>query len=198
MDFELKPIRLLATIAYVLHIFSLVVIVALTVFQVPIKRLLFWTIDPVFISPSPVLIVTSVVIFVIHSILAVNFRKALTHDSVDLRRLNTVSILSIIFMTVVMPAIGFISQFAERYYMFFMGMHGHDHFAEAIATMQLLSYGRFFQNHILLVLLVAASMSIYYCRNKKAELLRDGIINNRVAGLSAPEEEQPVRAESGF
>jgi len=173
MTYELKPIKTLTVVAFVLHIASVLLMAAIIILQVPIKTM-FWlshsSRDAMFIMPSMIYVATAAIIFVSHGVLALIFIKVMASEQICIRRLNIVSIISVVFVAVLRPVIDNISQhFNMRFVIWGAGA---DEIAEIITTMNLLSYGLAIRNFSLLVFLIGASMALYFCHVRKIELFQ--------------------------
>ena len=156
---ELKLIRLLIMTSVGVHGISIAGIAVLTVFQVPIGRLLggFRYTDN-FMLPSGIYIATVLVFLACHGLLAWGLMRAM--EGINLSRLQNISVIAIIFVILVRPVLDNVSQ---RVNFFFITRLGSERLAHTLMTMSMLSYGLALRNVSLMILLVAASMMLYYC-----------------------------------
>jgi len=171
MAFELRPLKLLTTAAFALHLISIFIMAMVTVLQVPLKNFYWLSHSPqsaIFVMPSLIFISTVALILVCHAVLATSFIKTLANEYVCTRTLSVTSIIALIFVMIAQPVIDNIS---IRINHFFIFRHGSDHAVEALTTMNMLYLVLYIRNIALLLLLIGASVSLYVChvwKNKRS------------------------------
>jgi len=160
MSLSLKPIKTLITASIVLHIASLLAVVFVVMLQIPLSEMFGFTVrgEILFVLPRAIPVARIAIIFTLHIVLGVIFYKPL--NSNDITQLNTLSILSIIFVTFVAPLLTNVLQHIET---FLMARHGTQYLASQISLRMLMIYGLSIRTLSLSALLIAASMAFYYC-----------------------------------
>jgi len=170
MNFELKPIKKLIIGSIVLHIAGLCVSMILLLFaQRP-----FWPIytgshfpeDSTLFFPPVVVIVPIILIFILHGCLTIFFLKVLNCGSSRLRQLRTLSILSMVVVAIVLPIVSILWGYVEHF-IIARTIAGTDDLLASIILRNLMSFGLVIRGVSISVLLIAASMSWYYCFIKK-------------------------------
>ena len=160
-DFRLKPIRRLVQAAFVLHVASIFVMAMLTFFQIPLRNIFWFSHNTMFIMPSAIFIVTVAMILACHGVLTLCFVRIMANEDDCAIQLNTVSIVSVVFVAILRPVVDRISQHFNLRYMLWEA--GTEQVADTITVMNMLYYGQAVRNVSLLVLLVGASMALYFC-----------------------------------
>jgi len=161
--YELKPIKILTTVALALHAISIVAVVAITAIQVPLKNLLHMSHSShgaTFVMPSMLFIATVAITFIVHVALAAGFLRNLKNDFASISKLRAFSAISIIFVVVLLPLA---DSFLRRLDMTLLARIGTNHFTDAIITMNFLYNVLFFRSIALFVLVMAAAVALYYC-----------------------------------
>lgn len=166
MDFALKPVKNLVIIAFAMHIVSLLAVAAIYVWQAPIISSRHWDAptEGVFVLPSPVFVVISLIILALHCALTISFWKTMAREDICLKRLRVISILSFIFVLAVNPILLHIEVFLSR---FFISWQDIDYWAAFSTLQSFVFYGIFFRGFAFSGLLIAASMAFYHCRMMK-------------------------------
>jgi len=160
---NLKPLKILTVVAFVLHVVSIFAVVVVTALQVPIKNFLHFSHrqqGALFIMPSMIFIAAATVALVFHAALAAGFMRNFSCDYASVRRLKIVSIITVIFVVIVQP---FIESVSRRIDITLLSRSGLDYFSEAIVTMNFLYNVLVIRFIALSVLLMGAAMSLYFC-----------------------------------
>jgi len=169
MSLELKPIKKLITIAFVLHIISLSLAMAFYIFQIPFRYLLFGnpriSDDEIFVFLPPTLVVLIVLIFIVHCSLTVGFRKAMGCKNNHLKAVRILSIVSVVFVLFVFPILNLIT--LDRTLP--MGSLTFNELEAIHSTQAMISLGLTIRSLAFSVLLIAASMLWYHCFINKSE-----------------------------
>ncbi|MCL2587818.1 MAG: hypothetical protein FWD84_00235 [Oscillospiraceae bacterium] len=172
MNFELKPIKNLMRISLILHIAGLCIAAIFLVFlQRPLWPFFTGNLFPeesTLFFPSLRVTVPIVVIFILHGCVAIGFFRMIRCINNKLEQLRTLSILSLIAVSTVFPIISF----AWRYLEHFLVDHSAMTFDEVLAVnalQNLMAFGFVIRGIAAAVLLMAASMSWYYCFTKKTK-----------------------------
>jgi len=160
-DFKLKPIRRLIQAAFVLHIAGIFVMAMITAFQIPLRNIFLFSHNTMFIMPSAIFIGTIAVILACHGVLTLCFMRIMASGEDCTRPLNAAAVAAVVFVVILRPVVDHISQhFNVR---FMIWGEGAEQIAETITTMNMLYYGQAVRNVSLLVLLIGASMALYFC-----------------------------------
>ena len=168
MAFELRPIKLLTMASFALHVVSIFIMVAIAALQVPLKNFFHFSFrleSATFIMPSALFIAAATIIFAWHTVLAVNFFRMATGENVCFRRLKVIAVVTVIFVGLAQP---FIDSVFRRLDITLLSRQGTDYFVEAIIVLNWLHSVLFIRFIGLLVLLMAAAMSLYFCYLRRA------------------------------
>jgi len=173
MNFELKPIKKLILGSIILHIAGLCVSLLLLLFaQRP-----FWPIytgshfpeGSTLFFPPVVVSAPIILIFILHGCLTVVFLRVLNYGSSHLDQLRILSILSMIVVAIVFPIVSILWGYVEHF-IIARTIAGTDDFLASIILRNLMSFGLVIRGVSISVLLIAASMSWYYCFIKKTDV----------------------------
>jgi len=172
MNFNLKPIKKLIMASIILHIIALCAAAILLVFlQRPLWPLFTSTNFPeggaLFLPPF-ILIAPIIVIFILHLCVTISFLRAIKCDNSHLKQLHTLSIYSLIAVSAILPVLYFVWGYLEHF-LAFQSFSTADGFLVFIALRNLMAFGLIIRDISMTVLLIAASMSWYYCFIKKTE-----------------------------
>ena len=169
MELGLKPIKKLVTISFLLHVISLLVATIVFISQIPLIRFLYpyghgsWGESFVFLPPA--LIALIVVIFISHCGLTIGFLKGIVCESNHLKRLRAFNIISFIFVLIIIPIISW-TNLENVLIMRFLTI---DEWDALIPVRIIVSLALTIRNLAFSVLLIAASMSWYFCFCRKTE-----------------------------
>jgi len=184
MNLELKPIKKLITIAFVLHMVSLCVATILFMLQVQIRNFMVGTYgsflrpgEDEFVFLPPIFIVLIVIVFVFHCGLTVGFWKAISSEN-PMKRLRFIGRLSFVFVLIVFPLL--ISMYDAQIVLVQAEYHAHwvsEDWTLAgswpalniLRTLDYINVALIFRNLAISILLIATSMSWYCCFTKKAK-----------------------------
>jgi len=172
MAFRLRPLKMINMLAFALHVGSIVIMIAITALQVPLRNIFWltsWPSGAEFVMPSAIYVATVVVILVMHAALAVGFFRIMAGEYACAGKLNAVAVVALVFVIILRPTIDTVSLHVNHRLLF---RHGTDHAVEALTMMNMLSWGMAVRNVALLLLLVGASMALYFCylRRGRAQL----------------------------
>ena len=160
MNPSLKPIKTLITASLALHIASLFAVALIVAFQLPLKSLIIIVLngDIPFVLPNAISVARIAMIFIVHLILTVAFCKVIKDDNAG--SLKTVSILSSVFVIIIVPIL---SRILTRIELLMLPHLGMEYFSSQNTLNFLMSYGLSIRAVALSILLIAASMAFYYC-----------------------------------
>jgi len=161
MSFALTPIRKLVILSLVLHVISLFAVAFIVAFQLPLKSLIIIVLngDIPFVLPNAISIARIAIIFIVHLVLTVAFCKVIKDDNAA-SSLKTVSILSSVFVIIIIPIL---SRILARIELLMLPRLGMEYFSSQNTLNFLMSYGLSIRAVALSILLIAASMAFYYC-----------------------------------
>ena len=165
MSFELKPIKWFILISFFLHIVSLCAATILFSLQRQFRPLFmdvqFAHIDAaeIFVFLPWVFIARIIIIFVLHSFLTITFWRVINCENNQIKQLRILSIVSFIFVTIVVPLLARWTAIDNL----LAARNGLDEFAAIITIVHTVSYGLIIRNFAISFLLIAASISWYYC-----------------------------------
>jgi len=172
MKLELKPIKNLMRISLILHIVGLCIAAVLLIFlQRPLWPVFTGNLFPeesTLFFPSLIVVVPIIVIFILHCCVTIGFFKLIHGINNKLEQLRTLSILSLIALSTVFPIISFAWRYLEQF-LIFRNQPPFDEIMASYALQNLMVFGLVIRGISAAVLLIAASMSWYYCFMKKTE-----------------------------
>ena len=160
MNPKLRPIKFLTMASFALHIFSLLVMAGVVVFQIPLGA--FFVLgshaDLLFVLPTTITIVSSFVILAVHFTFAALFLKVIASENIHLSSLRNTAIFSCIFV-ILMP---FISLPLAIFDNFLSALRGIEYLAALSSLNFLMGPGFLIRSLSLMALLMASSMIFYY------------------------------------
>ncbi|MCL2421948.1 MAG: hypothetical protein FWD03_08835 [Defluviitaleaceae bacterium] len=162
MPLSLTPIKNLIIASIALHIASLFAVAILIALQHPLGTL--FTTEPLpFTLPTSITIITTLIFFMIHGAITFAFWKALNPDALSnpLQLLKTASILSFVFVIIIIPVLSHISAWLEM--VLRLTTYSVQILTAHTILRQLMFYGFGIRSLALMALIVAASMAYYYC-----------------------------------
>jgi len=172
MNFELKPVKKLIIGSIILHMAGLFIATTLLVFfQRPLWPLFTGSLFPeggTLFFPPVIASVSTIAVFIFHCGLTIVFLRVVNYRNIHLKQLHTFSILTLIVVSAVFPISSFVWAYLEHF-IIARSMPTADMFLALSITRNLMAFGLVIRNISMSVLLIAASMSWYYCFIKKAE-----------------------------
>lgn len=165
MKSELKPIRTLIMVSFALHVISLCVAIALFMLQIPLKHLMYSSVlnletIETFTTLPLMFVILITMIFILHLSLTIGFWKNIGCEYNRLKQLRIISIVSFIFVLALFPILT--SPILDMWLVSYRGI-------EEVFVRNIVSFAFIIRNLAFSVLLIATSMSSYYCFLKKAE-----------------------------
>ncbi|MCL2621080.1 MAG: hypothetical protein FWD97_09135 [Defluviitaleaceae bacterium] len=172
MGIELKPIRNLVMVSIILHLVGLFVSTVMLVFlQRPLWSLFTGQVFPeeaTLFFPPAIVVVPIIAVFILHCGLTMGFLRMVNHADSNLKQFSIFSILVLVAVSIVFPIISFAWSYLQQSLIAHSVPTG-DEFLAFIATQQLMAFGFVIRSISISILLIAASMSWYYCFTKKTE-----------------------------
>ena len=159
----LSPIKKLVLASVILHVVSLFVVILLVFWQTPLISYFYMAPLPgeeMFVLPSAATIAAIAVTFVLHWMLVLSLLTAMKQNEVRLGQLEVTSILVLVFLLFVYPVLIYAS---SQLSMIFASRQGVSYMATLMSLQSLMYYGLAIRGFGLSALLIAASMSWYYC-----------------------------------
>ena len=166
MNHALSPIRKLIIISFALHTTSIFAVVLLIFLRGPLMSYFYGFAEEALILPSSVITAPIAATFILHCVLTALFLSAVQNEVDQLAKLKILSIISLAFVVIVLP---FLLSAVTIITPFFHGRLGVDYLAAQSTLQFIISFGLIFRGLGLSALLMAASMSIYYCFLNKSQ-----------------------------
>jgi len=166
MDVALKPIKRLVVGSIVLHIVGLSVAMIFLVFlQRPLWPVFTGRLFPeesTVFFPSLIVMAPIAMVFILHCCLTIGFVRMIGCRNGHLKQLRMFSVVSLIAVSTVFPIIYFVWGYFEHFLAFRNIPTSYDVFAFSVLQ-NLMAFGLVIRGISMSVLLIAASMSWYYC-----------------------------------